>query len=344
MWGRLQTIVLLLGFLNSAIAQDYTGRLGAEKGGDPSLVGGNTDVSPSNTVGHAPANTEPEGASSDRPLSPGDPASPAFDFTKSVHKLSFGRNVGSAVYIGEHYISAAHMLNNSGTYITKIDDKQYGGDFKRANGPDICWFTLVDTKPNAQAKAVMRELKDGEQLTLVGKMTGIIVGTVSYDREFKDGSVWISTPGHGIIPGDSGGGAFDKDGNLVAILIGDDPETDHVFVAPLVRAINQIPSTPNLTSVAMQHPVEGVKYLLFSAAWCGPCRIVKQTVLPELAKNGYTEATGNVEVIDIDKSHNLAVKYDVMAIPLWVVLKDGKEIGREVGGSVASLLRRATDR
>ena len=35
--------------------------------------------------------------------------------------------------------------------------------------------------------------------------------------------------------------------------------------------------------------------------------------------------------INIDEEQNLAVKYNVMSIPTFIVLKDGKEVDRSVG-------------
>ena len=34
---------------------------------------------------------------------------------------------------------------------------------------------------------------------------------------------------------------------------------------------------------------------------------------------------------NIDEEQNLAVKYNVMSIPTFIVLKDGKEVDRSVG-------------
>lgn len=348
MRGRLSATLLLFAVLNSALASDYVGRLGAadEKGGDPKLVGVDTNVSSStdNVVNNAPVNDESVGASSDRPLSPGDPAPLTFNNADTLHTLEIGVNRGSAIYIGDGvFLTAGHMLENSSSYVTKIDGKQHGGKLNRIPGVDLAWLQLTKVPEMPAARATLRDLKEGERLTCYGKLSGKVEGIIAYDRVFKDGSVWLDSPGAGIIPGDSGGGAFDSEGNLVAILIGDATDSDHVFVMPLNKAGNQFPTHPNITSLAVLHPVPHIKYLLFSASWCMPCMTVKQTVLPKLVEKGYNEDSGNLQIIDIDKEHDLAVQYDVLAIPLWVILKDGKEIGREQGGSVASLLRRAAD-
>ena len=66
----------------------------------------------------------------------------------------------------------------------------------------------------------------------------------------------------------------------------------------------------------------------FWASWCGPCRMMSP-VVDEIAE----EMNNTVKVckVNIDEEQNLAVKYNVMSIPTFVALKDGKEIGRSIG-------------
>lgn len=66
----------------------------------------------------------------------------------------------------------------------------------------------------------------------------------------------------------------------------------------------------------------------FWASWCGPCKMMSP-VVDEIAE----EMKGTVKVckINIDEEQNLAVKYNVMSIPTFVVIKGGKEIGRTIG-------------
>ena len=66
----------------------------------------------------------------------------------------------------------------------------------------------------------------------------------------------------------------------------------------------------------------------FWASWCGPCKMMSP-VVDEIAE----EMNGTVKVckINIDEEQNLAVKYNVMSIPTFVVIKAGKEIGRTIG-------------
>ena len=66
----------------------------------------------------------------------------------------------------------------------------------------------------------------------------------------------------------------------------------------------------------------------FWASWCGPCKMMSP-VVDQIAE----EMKDAVKVckINIDEEENLAVKYNVMSIPTFIVFKNGKEAGRSVG-------------
>ena len=66
----------------------------------------------------------------------------------------------------------------------------------------------------------------------------------------------------------------------------------------------------------------------FWATWCGPCRMMSP-IVDNIAETMNTSI--KVGKVNIDECPELAAKYDVMSIPTFVVLKEGKETGRTVG-------------
>lgn len=66
----------------------------------------------------------------------------------------------------------------------------------------------------------------------------------------------------------------------------------------------------------------------FWASWCGPCRMMSP-VIDEIAE----EMGDSIKVgkINIDEERDLALQYDVMSIPTFIVFKNGKEVNRSVG-------------
>lgn len=66
----------------------------------------------------------------------------------------------------------------------------------------------------------------------------------------------------------------------------------------------------------------------FFATWCGPCRMMA----PIYHKLSEDIKEVKFVAVDIDKNHSLAQKFDVMGVPTFLFLKDGKEVDRIVGG------------
>ena len=64
----------------------------------------------------------------------------------------------------------------------------------------------------------------------------------------------------------------------------------------------------------------------FYADWCGPCKAMEPILEQFTADTGILVAG-----VDIDNSPELAQEYDVMSIPTLVYLKEGVEVGRQIG-------------
>lgn len=80
-----------------------------------------------------------------------------------------------------------------------------------------------------------------------------------------------------------------------------------------------------------------VTLLDFWAPWCGPCKIM-DPIIDELEK----EMGGKVKVdrINVDEAPDKAQQFGVMSIPTYVVLKDGKEVGRKIGVTAKAELQK----
>jgi len=70
-----------------------------------------------------------------------------------------------------------------------------------------------------------------------------------------------------------------------------------------------------------------VEVLKFSASWCGPCKVLAQTL----------KDVEGITAIDIDKDMETARKYGIRSVPTMVFLKDGKEVHRQSGNMPLSM-------
>lgn len=68
--------------------------------------------------------------------------------------------------------------------------------------------------------------------------------------------------------------------------------------------------------------------VLFSAAWCGPCKVLKPILegFMEDRDAGYFQ-------LDASAHRAIAQEYNVRAVPTLAVFKDGVEVGRRSGGA-----------
>ncbi len=66
----------------------------------------------------------------------------------------------------------------------------------------------------------------------------------------------------------------------------------------------------------------------FWAAWCGPCTAVAPLV--DKIAIDYEDKI-KVAKINTDENPELAAQFSVMSIPILILLKEGKEVGRVTG-------------
>ena len=72
----------------------------------------------------------------------------------------------------------------------------------------------------------------------------------------------------------------------------------------------------------------------FWAPWCGPCRMVGP-ILEEIAAE---RADIKVGKINVDEQPELAAEFNVMSIPMLVVIEDGRIVRRSVGAKPKSAI------
>ena len=79
----------------------------------------------------------------------------------------------------------------------------------------------------------------------------------------------------------------------------------------------------------------------FSAAWCGPCKMIAP-VLEQLSK----EYEGKVKIItvDVDEENDLAMKLSIMSIPTLMLFKNGENVGQVVGFQSKPMLEKFIQR
>ena len=75
-----------------------------------------------------------------------------------------------------------------------------------------------------------------------------------------------------------------------------------------------------------------MKYLYFSAPWCGPCRMFG----PVMERVG---ATVPVQKVNVDENQELAMQYSVRNVPTVILVgENGKEYARQTGVQTENML------
>ncbi len=77
------------------------------------------------------------------------------------------------------------------------------------------------------------------------------------------------------------------------------------------------------------------------APWCGPCRMMSP-VIDELAAENNGKIT--FAKLNTDENQEIAMKYQIQAIPTLLIFKDGKLIDRKIGALPKKLLQAELDK
>lgn len=74
----------------------------------------------------------------------------------------------------------------------------------------------------------------------------------------------------------------------------------------------------------------------FSAIWCGPCKMLAH-VVEQLGR----EMKGKAKVVkvDVDKSRDIAERYNITSLPTIIMFKNGVAIDKMVGFQPKNVLR-----
>ncbi len=78
----------------------------------------------------------------------------------------------------------------------------------------------------------------------------------------------------------------------------------------------------------------GGMLLEFTAKWCGACQEMNP-IVERLAQQGYP-----IQQVDADARRDLIDRYQITSLPTFVLVVDGREVLRQVGGTEESQLRR----
>ena len=79
----------------------------------------------------------------------------------------------------------------------------------------------------------------------------------------------------------------------------------------------------------------------FTAAWCGPCRLVAP-LMEQLAEEYWKRAA--VAKVDVDANKAIAQRYEIRSIPAVLILKGGEVVETVVGAKSYDVYKELVDK
>jgi len=123
-----------------------------------------------------------------------------------------------------------------------------------------------------------------------------------------------------------------------------DPEIERIMRRKMAELLNRSNiSIINLNKDNIAEIINSSKPVLidFWAEWCGPCRMM-HPIFEKLAK-----IYGNKIIfarLNVDENQEIAMNYEVYAIPTFIIFSNGKIVERLVGAVSEDSLRRVIEK
>jgi len=75
--------------------------------------------------------------------------------------------------------------------------------------------------------------------------------------------------------------------------------------------------------------------IMFSASWCGPCKMIK-IIYDELSNNNNNNNI-NFYIVDIDDRDTFAKKFNIRSVPTFITIKNKQIFNMSKGANIKSL-------
>ena len=76
--------------------------------------------------------------------------------------------------------------------------------------------------------------------------------------------------------------------------------------------------------------------IIFSAVWCTPCKAIAK----DLERLSYEFADIRFAKVDIDNNQDIASKCNVSALPTFMFVRDGEQLGHQLGADMKQLAKK----